>query len=489
MQISPFKTIKGCLLFSLIFIGCAETKQNFRTDIRKNSGNVVVNPNPPSGSNPSFEGLKDFELIHSNNIVKLSQSENAVTGVGLSVAFRLNLLDSIDAEIDEVIKVELTTESGMKLSLVKSKGSDFVSYKLVEPLEEGKVYEITIYDNTDSGGEENPILYSESFLTQLPDGDAKTISANERFSCELLYEKLYCRGSVEESESSVVFANAIGNLPIETMSAPANLKSLAISEDGICLLNNDRQVMCASNPSEKWRMAPVSDVVELKAFGSGFCALDRKASLKCWNQADLTITETNSVVKTTLPLGELPLMTFASGNHHGCAFGAISKEMNCWGKNNHGEFGKLKMESANESSAKVELDSKDIVKIVAGTNHSCALDKLGVVSCWGNNDHGQTRVPWMDFGGPVKNIFSGSSHTCAQIIDDTVHCWGSNQFSQLGSEQKDVTKNNFNNLGVVKDLHLGTTFTILKTNRKTLRFGLIPESIHEDGKATVVTSN
>ena len=474
MQINPSKLNKGCLLIvSLVFFGCADSKRDLRTDVNRNSGDAVVNPIPPPVSNQSFKILQDFELVFAGKSVKLSKTENTVTGVGLSVAFRLNILNSKDVEIDEVLKVELTTESGVKLSLIKSKGSDLVSYKLVEPLEEGKVYQITIYDSTDSGGEENPILYSESFLTQLPDGDAKTISANQRFSCELLYEKLYCRGSIEPPKSSLIFANAIGNLPIETRSAPANLKSLAISEDGICLLNNDRHVMCASNPSEKWRIAPVSDVVELKAFGSGFCALDRKASLKCWNQADLNLTETNSVAKTTLPLGELPVMTFASGNHHGCAFGAISKEMNCWGKNNHGEFGKLKMESANESSAKVELDSKDIVKIVAGTNHSCALDKLGVVSCWGNNDHGQTRVPWMDFGGPVKNIFSGSSHTCAQIIDDTVHCWGSNQFSQLGSEQKDVTKNNFNNLGVVKDLHLGTTFTILKTNRKTLRFGLI----------------
>ena len=49
-------------------------------------------------------------------------------------------------------------------------------------------------------------------------------------------------------------------------------------------------------------------------------------------------------------------------------------------------------------------------QIAAGFAHTCALDNEGV-TCWGDNDNGQTTVPANLVG--VRQIVAGDSHTCA----------------------------------------------------------------------------
>jgi alpha-tubulin suppressor-like RCC1 family protein len=67
-----------------------------------------------------------------------------------------------------------------------------------------------------------------------------------------------------------------------------------------------------------------------------------------------------------------------------------------------------------------------IIKLSAGSDHTCTIDDLGVF-CWGNNGSGQTDVP-QDLVNPVA-IAVGSVHTCA-LDDNGVHCWGRNDYGQ-----------------------------------------------------------
>jgi hypothetical protein len=66
--------------------------------------------------------------------------------------------------------------------------------------------------------------------------------------------------------------------------------------------------------------------------------------------------------------------------------------------------------------------------ISAGFAHTCALDELGVVRCWGHNGLGQSAVP-PDLE-PTQAIHAGANHTCALRVLGDARCWGWNHQGQ-----------------------------------------------------------
>ncbi len=106
--------------------------------------------------------------------------------------------------------------------------------------------------------------------------------------------------------------------------------------------------------------------------------------------------------------------TFALGGRHTCMIDG--NEVICWGKNYSGQ------------SSPPSLT--DPLQLVAGFEHTCALDQTGsgnTVVCWGDNTHGQLNIPTLT--NPVQ-VVAGWSHNCA--LDDTgVICWGTNAFGTL----------------------------------------------------------
>jgi len=65
------------------------------------------------------------------------------------------------------------------------------------------------------------------------------------------------------------------------------------------------------------------------------------------------------------------------------------------------------------------------VLISAGHLHTCALDSIGHLDCWGGNGEGQTDVP----SGRFKQVSAGIGHTCAVNDQDRAVCWGENHRS------------------------------------------------------------
>jgi len=62
----------------------------------------------------------------------------------------------------------------------------------------------------------------------------------------------------------------------------------------------------------------------------------------------------------------------------------------------------------------------------AGSIHSCGLDEVGEISCWGGDPEGQTDAPEGSFGA----LALGHAHSCALDVDGAVHCWGRNDEGQ-----------------------------------------------------------
>ena len=62
----------------------------------------------------------------------------------------------------------------------------------------------------------------------------------------------------------------------------------------------------------------------------------------------------------------------------------------------------------------------------AGASHTCALQKDGTATCWGNNTDGKATPP----SGIFTQISAGFGHTCALKTDSTINCWGKNNQGQ-----------------------------------------------------------
>ena len=58
--------------------------------------------------------------------------------------------------------------------------------------------------------------------------------------------------------------------------------------------------------------------------------------------------------------------------------------------------------------------------VSAGYWHSCGIRTDNTITCWGNNDSGQTDAP----GGTFNAISAGRWHSCGLKSDNTVTCWG-----------------------------------------------------------------
>ena len=101
----------------------------------------------------------------------------------------------------------------------------------------------------------------------------------------------------------------------------------------------------------------------------------------------------------------------AAGSYHNCAID--DNGVTCWGNDDFGQS-TVPAGLANASS------------IAAGGAHTCAIDDNGV-TCWGNDDFGQSTVP----AGlaNASSIAAGGIHSCA-IDDNGTTCWGNDDFGQ-----------------------------------------------------------
>ena len=143
----------------------------------------------------------------------------------------------------------------------------------------------------------------------------------------------------------------------------------------------------------------------------------------------------------------------ASGNQHTCALverlvlgGSYSlRYVACWGSNSHGQLGNGSNPSTVPSrnyAVVVSGATERAIAVAAGGNHTCFLDNIGAVYCWGDNTYGQlgdgtyvqrtTPVAVAGIAQGAVGITAGDGHTCALMSDSTVRCWGRNRYGTKG---------------------------------------------------------
>ena len=162
-------------------------------------------------------------------------------------------------------------------------------------------------------------------------------------------------------------------------------------------------------------------------------------------------------VNTTAGTGDMDGKTIAqitAGTYHTCALDTLG-QVYCWGDNGTGQLGDNTTTNSwtpiavNTTAGTGAMNGKTITQITSGANHTCALDTLGQVYCWGDNGFGQlgdnsTTNSWTPVavnttagtgamnGKTITQITSGANHTCAIDTAGQVYCWGENAYGQLG---------------------------------------------------------
>lgn len=172
---------------------------------------------------------------------------------------------------------------------------------------------------------------------------------------------------------------------IQNLSAPSDI---AVGQDFACAINGGALQCWGNRYGSAPSMLSLANADEAELSAKGFMACARTdAAVTCFTKPD-------DFVATPL----LNTLQVSTGALHTCAL-RESGDVVCWGSSANGRLGfgsELPMgDPTNELTLSNVLlddangDARTITQIASGANHTCALDSLGDIYCWGDNSQGQ----------------------------------------------------------------------------------------------------
>lgn len=140
----------------------------------------------------------------------------------------------------------------------------------------------------------------------------------------------------------------------------------------------------------------------------------------------------------------------AVGGGHTCALLSSDRSLVCWGGNGFGQLGYGDLDDRPGGPGTLVrndtvVDVGEALHLSAFGQHTCVLLSSGNLTCWGSNSEGQLgledralavstpgRILNFGSGRTAIRVVAGSEHTCALLDDSSARCWGRNSFGQLG---------------------------------------------------------
>ncbi len=174
------------------------------------------------------------------------------------------------------------------------------------------------------------------------------------------------------------------------------------------------------------------------------CVLDVAQAPWCWGMNDRgqigdgTTKAKPSAVRTQSP----PASKVVASDGYTCVV-LQAAGVWCWGRS-HGNAGDPRNPAGlviNSRAPRPIPGLENATDVSASGDFACAVAPGGIVSCWGENDHGQLgdgtvtgrRVPAGVAGLPeTPQIVATANHACALSVDGTIFCWGRGDHGQLG---------------------------------------------------------
>jgi prepilin-type N-terminal cleavage/methylation domain-containing protein len=304
-----------------------------------------------------------------------------------------------------------------------------------------------------------------------------TLSVNNYFGCALYTAGLYCWGHGLEGklgDGSTSNNTIPGPVTTTGVLAGKTIQKISAGSDNACVVTTEQKLYCwgdnaqrvlangtttdSSIPVALEAGALVGKSVTDVAVGPSFSCAVADGAVYCWgyngygNIGIGNTTSPQSVPVAVSTVGVLSGKTITQVvasklNGHVCAL-ASDSTIACWGTGGSGQLGN---NATSQQTLPVLVDQtgvlagKTATQIVAGGNHTCALDSTGKMYCWGAGAQGQlgngagvqSSVPVaVDTGGvlagrTIQATGAGQAHTCA-LADGAVYCWGWNNYGELG---------------------------------------------------------
>jgi alpha-tubulin suppressor-like RCC1 family protein len=263
---------------------------------------------------------------------------------------------------------------------------------------------------------------------------------------------------------------------------------LSISSQNVCAVTRDGSTYCwGLNSSSEWlgfssgdcgpftnasdgtssflpcetapRQVPsVQNANVVASGGQHNCVILFDGTTQCWGDNTFGQLGTGSAgaswsASSASTVNALPVaQKVALGTSHSCALTIPTSEVWCWGDNSFGQLGTgpggdggSALESSSASPTALSLTS-GVVDISAQGNSTCAVNRDGTVSCWGDAsallplsvDSGAGSVTTPTEATGVANavaVRTGAAHACVRHGNDygSVACWGLNDHGQLGN--------------------------------------------------------
>ena len=196
--------------------------------------------------------------------------------------------------------------------------------------------------------------------------------------------------------------------------------------------------------------ANLSSTLLFSGGAAHICRVNDSKTANCWGtgvngQLGNGLATTNNTPPGSTVSGLNNITSIASGNRHSCAT-LMNGEVWCWGTNSYGQLGNGTAGGGTLSPVPVQvIGINSATAVTASDNSSCALLNDQSVVCWGYNGRGElgngtnshSSVPTVVSlsAANVVKMVGGTNHFCALRSTGRVICWGSNAMGELGNPE------------------------------------------------------
>jgi alpha-tubulin suppressor-like RCC1 family protein len=242
-------------------------------------------------------------------------------------------------------------------------------------------------------------------------GTPVSVEVGDVFSCALTdVGTVWCWGDYYSSN----FGDGGTNVPTQVVGLPGAAREITAGSDFACALLATGEVDCWGN----------------NGYGQLGCGFSGARS--------------DVAVQALGPGSGIVRIASAHGGNHTC-FVDSAGVAGCWGRNDLAQLGDNTGVSRCAPASIAGL-AANVQDIAAGLGHTCTIDSVGAVSCWGFEMHGElgngvasgtSAAPTVVPGLPAAavHVSAGENHTCVVVADGSVWCWGGNESAQIdGSE-------------------------------------------------------
>jgi len=221
-------------------------------------------------------------------------------------------------------------------------------------------------------------------------------------------------------------------------------------------LNTDDELPSLSTPREVPPPSGSSRWVSASC-GRHNCGITDTGQLACWGlnySGEIGDGQTGNVrwTPSVIPAAGAPAasgwISVSVGYEHTCAIDDL-RRLWCWGSNTTGKLGLAPTTSSAQEPQQIGLSGSKWKQVSASYAHTCGVQDDGTLWCWGKNSEAQLGLGFRSPQEAMTQVGTendwaeahlgaiSSDTSCALKRDRSLHCWGSNQFGQMADGRGD----------------------------------------------------